>query len=750
MQNNGLSKSSPVRWMFASVLLVAAFVSLVAVFKTGAANPTTGAISPTSAPLAWDGTAAGGVSATGEMTCVDGVNCDTFTITVQGTPADWLGKKIEVVISWVVLASDYDLYVHKGSNAGPLIGQSTGSVPGTNETVDIAPISLDPSGTTVFTAHVVYSTAVAGDQYHGTATAISGGPSATPTPTPPPKSTEWTITYHGECCEGNMATNGTNDYLLLPVLVQGNKILKSSDNGQSWVKKYPPVDASVPFGIEGDMQAWGTDVIFFGTELGDVVTAHSDDFGETFTVTHVPITSAGNDQAWSYLGPLANMRPGGALPTDENYVLAGWMRIGSALVFSFDGGLTYPLQTPLVGDDGSGPEHVVCIQNAHDPSPTAPLDTRVPNANFAFHKGGRHGTWGTDRKFYWSEPESGVLYVCSTPDFGVTWNGVKHPLATYPGSNFVVSHSSFDNRGTFYVLHGDKLYVSFNQGETFAYAHTLPRYGNAMRSDSGADQAFVVNCGTAHIALIEDAGNGAGRIYYLRGKNVDTATPTWDEEVVDQVENVRLDFMYIVVNNNGIPVISYTTPTQEVTTAARNAPLPGGTTCPDIPVSALSRKTHGNSGTFDIDLPLGGTPGVECRYGGPSGNYQVIVNFAGPVTMTGASVSSGNGTVSSSSANGSAVTVNLTGVTSPQIVTIKLAGVNDGATTSDVAIPMAVVVGDSNGDRTDNSADATQMRARSGQVTDATKFRSDINADGVVNSADATMIRARSGQGITP
>src|SRR2546428_7715051 len=33
-------------------------------------------------------------------------------------------------------------------------------------------------------------------------------------------------------------------------------------------------------------------------------------------------------------------------------------------------------------------------------------------------------------------------------------------------------------------------------------------------------------------------------------------------------------------------------------------------------VSAVSRKTHGAAGTFDIDLPLTGEPGVECRSAG--------------------------------------------------------------------------------------------------------------------------------------
>src|SRR6202035_769391 len=50
----------------------------------------------------------------------------------------------------------------------------------------------------------------------------------------------------------------------------------------------------------------------------------------------------------------------------------------------------------------------------------------------------------------------------------------------------------------------------------------------------------------------------------------------------------------------------------------------GNTSCPAsgiVPVSAVSRKTHGSAGTFDVDLPLIGQPGVEDRTGGASGNH---------------------------------------------------------------------------------------------------------------------------------
>ena len=736
--------------------MAAAVSCIIVAFHAGAANPTSGTLAPNSAPLAWDGTAAVGASATGEMTCVEqpgvNVNCDTFTLTVSGTPAAWAGKQINVTISWVILASDYDVYVHKGSNAGPEIGRSTAGAPGTNETVAIEPGDLDASGTTVFTVHVVYSAAAAGDQYHGTATVVSAPGGPTPTPAPVPKSKNWTINYHGECCEGNLAAAGENTYVLLPVLVTGNIIKKSSDGGKTWKQTYPPAPASFPFGIEGDMQAFGTDAIFFGTELADAVVAHSDDKGETWTTFQDPIASAGNDQAWSYLGPFGDMRPGGSLPLDEPYVLTGWMRIGTALAFSFDGGRTFSFQSVLVGNNGSGPEHVVCQQNAVPPNPAA-ADTRVANQLFARQKAGRHGAWGTDRKFYWAETAGDTLYTCQTPDLGITWTGTKHPLAPGPGADFVLTHSAFDNNGTFYVVHGNKLYVSFNQGKTFAFTHTLPRYGSARKSDPGSDQYFVVDCGTIHIGLQEDAGNGNGRVYYLRGTRVDTAQPTWDTELVDEVGDVRLDFLYMVLDGNGIPTISYTTPEKEVTTASRNAPMPAlrTSTCGIVSVSASSRKAHGTRGNFDVPLPLDGSPGIEFRYrtDANANKHQVVFKFGAPVTFGAPSVTPAPGKTANLdgapvvSPDHKQIVVNLKDVANAQTITVALSNVSVGGTPVNVALKMGVLHGDVNATGLVDGNDVSAVQSNTRKIADGTSFRFDVNATGLVDGNDVSATQSK-------
>ena len=178
------------------------------------------------------------------------------------------------------------------------------------------------------------------------------------------------------------------------------------------------------------------------------------------------------------------------------------------------------------------------------------------------------------------------------------------------------------------------------------------------------------------------------------------------------------------------------------------------TTHAPVPLNVVSRKTHNAAGDFDVDLPLLGTPGIEPRSGGASGNYKLVFTFPNALSgVSGATVTAGNGSVSSSnidSADAHKYIVNLAGVTSPQTIHVTLAAVNDGTTSGDLTTPMSIVVGDTNGDGTVNSADAQQTRNVSGHLTDATNFRSDVNADGVINSADATMVRRNSGQGINP
>jgi len=177
----------------------------------------------------------------------------------------------------------------------------------------------------------------------------------------------------------------------------------------------------------------------------------------------------------------------------------------------------------------------------------------------------------------------------------------------------------------------------------------------------------------------------------------------------------------------------------------------GNSACPStgiVPVSAVSRKTHSFAGTFDVDLPLLGKSGVECRSGGASGNYTVVIDFSVPVTVTSANVtpgSGGTGSVQSFTVNNSEVTVNLTNVSNAQTLSVNLVGVTGGPNSGNVSIPMGVLVGDTNADRFCDAVDVSQTKSQSGNAVGLTNFREDVNVDGFIDAVDTSLVKSKSG-----
>ena len=126
------------------------------------------------------------------------------------------------------------------------------------------------------------------------------------------------------------------------------------------------------------------------------------------------------------------------------------------------------------------------------------------------------------------------------------------------------------------------------------------------------------------------------------------------------------------------------------------------------------------------------------------------MTFAGPVTVGGATVTSNDGLATvSQSVSGNVVTVDLAAVNDAQVLAVALTNTSDGGgNLGTINIPVGILLGDTNGDRLTNAGDTIQTRARSGQVTDATNFRSDVNAVGGIKSDDAIIVRSRSGNGL--
>ena len=146
-------------------------------------TPASGSVNASNSQTAsWDGTtiSPGGNQNT-DTTCMDNspvLGCETFTLTVVGTQADWAGKKVQVLLTWTSVANEYDIWIHKGSNAGPVVTSAFQGPGLLNQVAYIDASNLPTTGvnpTTVFTVHVAYDTtpASAADPYHGSATAVS-------------------------------------------------------------------------------------------------------------------------------------------------------------------------------------------------------------------------------------------------------------------------------------------------------------------------------------------------------------------------------------------------------------------------------------------------------------------------------------------------------------------------------------------------------------------------------------------------
>jgi hypothetical protein len=162
--------------------------------------------------------------------------------------------------------------------------------------------------------------------------------------------------------------------------------------------------------------------------------------------------------------------------------------------------------------------------------------------------------------------------------------------------------------------------------------------------------------------------------------------------------------------------------------------------------SAVSRKVHGGAGTFDIPLPLNGPAGIESR-SGPT--YQMVVSFSTSVTVASATVTCGAGSVGSISGSGTpTITVNLTGVTDVQRITVTLNSVSDGTNTGNIPIFMGVLVADVNANSAVNASDVALTKSQVGATVTSSNFREDVNANGAISSTDVAQVKSDVGHAL--
>jgi hypothetical protein len=184
---------------------------------------------------------------------------------------------------------------------------------------------------------------------------------------------------------------------------------------------------------------------------------------------------------------------------------------------------------------------------------------------------------------------------------------------------------------------------------------------------------------------------------------------------------------------------------ESITESVRNAFLSGTLQL----TAAVSRKTHGSAGTFDVPLPLTGEPGVECR--STNGKYTFVFTFSSDVVSGSAAVTSGTGSVQGGPIfSSNTMTVNLRGVTDVQKITVTLSDVTSstGQVLPDTALSANMLIGDTTGDKTVSNSDVTQTRGQVGLPVTDSNFREDVNVDGAITSPDVSLVRSDVGHSL--
>jgi hypothetical protein len=229
----------------------------------------------------------------------------------------------------------------------------------------------------------------------------------------------------------------------------------------------------------------------------------------------------------------------------------------------------------------------------------------------------------------------------------------------------------------------------------------------------------------------------------VNGRTITGDVPGSDESKLER-SNTFIDHTFIKgQTDQSFPAATYLV-------AGNSATCGAGLTA----VGAVSRKTHGAAGNFDVDLPLFGPPGIECRVGGQTGkDHKIVVTFPVPIVSVGsATVTPGGGGTASVSGpptiSGSVVTVNLTNVSNAQTLTVHLIGVSSGSSNGNIDIPMSVLLGDVTASKAVNASDVSEVKALSGTTTTHTNFRDDVTISGAINSSDVSTVKAQSGTGI--
>jgi hypothetical protein len=526
------TRSIHVRSLRRTTLAVAFALAVVACaipfFRARAQNPSSGTVGPSpGGPSAtWLGTATapgGGVNT--EATCVDTVNCEVFTLTVNSPASSWAGQKVRVQLTWMSNLNEYDIWIHQGGSTNGQLVTSAMSGPGlTSQTAYIDPAT---DGTGTFTIHVVYDTTPnVTDHYTGTATAVP----LTQVPPPPapqdqgpkigyenfsapgvlvpvtvtsagqqPHSVEYMGRNAGEPSVGSNWATGVANFQsdLQTLFVTFNDACPSSGQSSTWVNRPAPTSVVIDSDPIGFTDRGFTDLLggfhsrVFAAELtllspDTVKISYSDDDG----VTWVPDQSGGIGSAVDhetigggpYHAPIPARPPGTVYPNAIYYCSQD---IAAAFCSrSDDGGLTYGASVPISSVANCG-----LLTNLHGHVKVSPVDgtVYVPNRDCG-----------------------GVQSVIVSQDNGSTW--AVHPVQNGTSTALPGTVGTGDDPAVGIDSNG-RVYFSFSNAGTAAAVATSDDFGVTWNNIFDVGAVYGIQNAAFATAVAGSAGRAAVAYY---------------------------------------------------------------------------------------------------------------------------------------------------------------------------------------------------------------------------------------------
>ena len=323
--------------------------------------------------------------------------------------------------------------------------------------------------------------------------------------------------------------------------------------------------------------------------------------------------------------------------------------------------------------------------------------------------------------------------------------------------------------------------ANFNAGTTIVLRAT-PSAGSFLSGWTGCDSANGLVCTVASIAV-----GRAVVANFLPGAATPSSAPTIGTATAGN--GLAVITFAAPTNNGGSPILNYTVSCTPGPILADNAagaavqPIivaglinntmytcsvsasntagvsPASATVSVTPLASIalamigvqSRKTHGTSGSYDLAIDpaqvITGAVSVEPRGGGAG--HTIVFQFNGPIVSVGSasSVDAGNtnvGTIAAIATQGNEVAVLLTNVPDNRRARITINNVNGNVLSPQSSV--GFLIGDINASGSVSAADISAAKARIGQSTNGSNYRSDFNLAGGISAGDVSIVKARSGR----